>query len=196
VLLDDAARQAIMGLIEEVDGLDPYRFNHVEIEGPSRDGSADPTQADVDAAAARVIELEQAQNDWRQAIADLGDLNSRVTYYLGAATTIVGLPAAQSDDPAALAEDDRLVNIDLRRRASFLADVYLPIAVTREQLLTQSLDHWRTALGVLEHDLQWQAYHAEVTGQTENPRKNRPQMILNDNAPSGRRAERVSEGAN
>lgn len=96
-----------------------------------------PTEADVRAATARLIDLEQIA-------AELPDRMRHIDYIAQA------LSFEYVNDEA---------DEDLHRRvwdALLAADAVKEAHIVYQQLLHQQIGHWQAALAVMEHDLAWQ----------------------------------------
>lgn len=175
MLISDSYRAEIERLIEEIGALD-RSFADYSYEVGEPNPAVDPTQDDVDASSAVVVALETRQNEMRERLPELADMRTTMGFYLGnmagAANGAVG--ALRSGDDNGLAEAALADLQSLQERATDAQQTltaYITEFTAAEQLLTQLLDHWRTALGKIEHDLQWQAYVADRFGVTDNPRK-------------------------
>lgn len=163
--LTDQLRTDFEAMILDVEQLDRTLVDG-SYDVPVPDATAEPTQEDVDAASATVVALETRQNELRAALAQLRERHTLMTYFHG---------RYDADPTMADTNAERYVaDLDLLARfddARIELSGYIDELAAAEQLTTQMLDHWRSALAVLEHDIKWQAYVAEQFGVTDNPRR-------------------------
>lgn len=175
MLLADDYRDKITALIEEIAALQkPWADTVYGVPEPRPD--AEPSQDDVEAASAIVVSLEGQQNDMREQLPELQKMATAASFYLGTAWAMEKAFDIDVDDADQYTANAQL-GIDLLDARNALTD-YIAEFTAAEQLLTQLLDHWRTALGVLEHDLAWQQYVAENFGAEENPRRGALPLLL------------------
>lgn len=172
--LTDQNRADIEALIADVDAFDPALIDGA-YEVPAPDPTAEPTQDDVDGAAATVVALETRQNELRAAVEKWRGAATTLAYFAGidqATDWMLEIAGTSSTDRATIERIAADRDLLARMRVLFpRVDATIADLVEAEQLTTQMLDHWRSALAVLEHDLKWQAYVAEAFGATENPRR-------------------------
>lgn len=186
-VLTDQQRADVEALIAAVDAIDQALVDD-SYDVPSPDPTTEPTEADVEAASATVVALELRQNTLRAATAEWRGRSASMAYFAGvyhATDWLYQIAGTNGADRAAvdgiIAERDLLAELVARFER---VDAFVQDLTAAEQLTTQLLDHWRSALAVLEHDIKWQAYVAAEFGATENPRRQSVTPLLHRERPA------------